>query len=69
MLAREPAPLGDALSEVLRRDGIELFLGVGATAARRDGDDYVLRLDDGREVRGDIYWSPPGAGPASTGRS
>jgi pyruvate/2-oxoglutarate dehydrogenase complex dihydrolipoamide dehydrogenase (E3) component len=53
VLAREPAPLGDALSEVLRRDGIELFLGVNATAARRDGDDYVLSTDDGREVRGD----------------
>jgi pyruvate/2-oxoglutarate dehydrogenase complex dihydrolipoamide dehydrogenase (E3) component len=53
VLAREPAPLGNALSEVLRRDGIELFLGVSATAARRDGDDYVLSTDDGREVRGD----------------
>ena len=47
VLAREPAPLGEALGEVLRRDGIELVLGVHATAARRDGDDYVLELDDG----------------------
>jgi len=53
LLAREPAPLGEALAEVLRRDGIELALGVMATAARRDGEDYVLALDDGREVRGD----------------
>ena len=53
VLAREPAPLGEALGEVLRRDGIELFLGVHATAARRDGEDYVLSLDDGRELRGD----------------
>jgi pyruvate/2-oxoglutarate dehydrogenase complex dihydrolipoamide dehydrogenase (E3) component len=53
LLAREPAPLGQALAEVLRRDGIELALGVMATAARRDGNDYVLDLDDGREVRGD----------------
>ena len=28
VLAREPAPLGDALGVVLRRDGIELLLGV-----------------------------------------
>src|SRR4051794_23793856 len=28
VLAREPAPLGEALGEVLRRDGIELVLGV-----------------------------------------
>ncbi|GGM87164.1 dihydrolipoyl dehydrogenase family protein [Dactylosporangium sucinum] len=53
VLAREPEPLGQALGEVLRADGIELFLGMHATAARRDGADYVLTLDDGRELRGD----------------
>ena len=53
VLAREPAPLGHALGEVLRRDGAELFLGLHATAARRDGQDYVLTLEDGRELRGD----------------
>jgi pyruvate/2-oxoglutarate dehydrogenase complex dihydrolipoamide dehydrogenase (E3) component len=53
VLAREPPPLGEALGEVLRRDGIELALGVHATAARRDHTDYVLVLDDGRELRGD----------------
>jgi pyruvate/2-oxoglutarate dehydrogenase complex dihydrolipoamide dehydrogenase (E3) component len=52
VLAREPAPLGEALGEVLRRDGVELALGAHVTAARRD-DDYVLELDDGRELRGD----------------
>jgi pyruvate/2-oxoglutarate dehydrogenase complex dihydrolipoamide dehydrogenase (E3) component len=53
VLAREPASLGEALGEVLRRDGIELVLGAHARAARRAGDDYVLDLDDGRELRGD----------------
>ena len=53
VLAREPVPLGDALGEELRRDGIKLILGMHATAARRDGEDYVLTLDDGREPRGD----------------
>ncbi len=53
VLAREPEPLGDALGEELRRDGIELFLGRRATAARRAGEDYVLVLDDGRELRGE----------------
>jgi pyruvate/2-oxoglutarate dehydrogenase complex dihydrolipoamide dehydrogenase (E3) component len=53
VLAREPEPLGDALGEVLRRDGIELFLGVHATAARREGEDYVLTLENGVELRGD----------------
>ena len=53
VLPREPAPLGDALGEVLHRDGIELVVNAQATAARRDGGDYVLALDDGRELRGD----------------
>jgi len=53
VLAREPAPLGEALGEALRRDGIELVLGVHAKAARREGDEYVLELDDGRQLRGD----------------
>ena len=37
LLAREPAPLGEALGEVLRRDGIELVLGAqrDRRAARR----------------------------------
>jgi len=53
VLAREPTPLGEALGEVLRRDGIELMLGVHATAARREGADYILILEGGRELRGD----------------
>ena len=53
LLPREPAPLGEALGETLSREGIELVLGVGAASARRDGDDYVLAFDDGRELRGD----------------
>jgi dihydrolipoamide dehydrogenase len=53
VLPREPAPLGDALGEVLRGDGIELVLGVHTTQARRDGDEYVLVFDDASERRGD----------------
>jgi pyruvate/2-oxoglutarate dehydrogenase complex dihydrolipoamide dehydrogenase (E3) component len=53
VLAREPAPLGEALGEVLRHDGVELALGMHATGARRDGEDYVLEFGDGRELRGD----------------
>jgi dihydrolipoamide dehydrogenase len=53
VLGREPAPLGQALGEVLTADGVELLLGVKVTAARRDADDYVLVLEDGRELRGD----------------
>ncbi|MEV4617657.1 NAD(P)/FAD-dependent oxidoreductase [Asanoa sp. NPDC049573] len=53
LLAREPGPLGEAMAEILRRDGVELVPGPHATAARMDGDDYVLTLADGKELRGD----------------
>jgi pyruvate/2-oxoglutarate dehydrogenase complex dihydrolipoamide dehydrogenase (E3) component len=53
VLPREAAPLGDALGEVLHRDGIEVTIGTQATAARREGSEYVLELDDGSELRGD----------------
>src|SRR5215207_5836334 len=42
VLAREPRPLGEALADALRRDGVELALGVQATAARREGERYSL---------------------------
>jgi pyruvate/2-oxoglutarate dehydrogenase complex dihydrolipoamide dehydrogenase (E3) component len=53
LLAHEPARLGQALAEVLRAERIELFLGATASAARLEGDEYVLELDDGSKLRGD----------------
>jgi dihydrolipoamide dehydrogenase len=67
VLAREPVPLGDALGEVLRGEGIELFLGVHATAARRDGEEYVLTLDTGEELRGDRLLVATGRRPRTAG--
>jgi pyruvate/2-oxoglutarate dehydrogenase complex dihydrolipoamide dehydrogenase (E3) component len=67
VLAREPAPLGEALGAVLKRDGIELYLGIHATSARRDGADYVLVLDDGRELRGDKLLVATGRRPRVDG--
>jgi dihydrolipoamide dehydrogenase len=67
VLVHEPAPLGEALGEVLRGDGIELYLGVRVTAARRDGEDYVLVLDDGRELRGDRLLAATGRRPRVAG--
>jgi dihydrolipoamide dehydrogenase len=63
VLAREPKPLGDALGVELRKDGIELYLGQQATAARRDGGDYVLTLDNGTELRGDKLLVATGRSP------
>jgi dihydrolipoamide dehydrogenase len=67
VLPREPAPLGDALGEVLHRDGIEIHVNATATAARRDGDEYVLVLDDGEELRGDHLLVATGRRPRVEG--
>jgi pyruvate/2-oxoglutarate dehydrogenase complex dihydrolipoamide dehydrogenase (E3) component len=67
VLAREPAPLGEALGVMLRRDGIELVLGVHAAAARRDGADYVLELEGGCELRGDRLLTATGRRPRTSG--
>jgi pyruvate/2-oxoglutarate dehydrogenase complex dihydrolipoamide dehydrogenase (E3) component len=67
LLAREPAPLGEALGEVLRHEGIELVLSANATAARRDDEDYVVELDDGRELRGDRLLLATGRRPRVRG--
>jgi pyruvate/2-oxoglutarate dehydrogenase complex dihydrolipoamide dehydrogenase (E3) component len=67
LLPRESAPLGEALGEALHREGIELVLGVSATEARRDGDDFVLAFDDGRELRGDRLLVAAGRRPRVEG--
>ena len=67
LLAREPAALGEALGEVLQREGIELVLGQHASAARRDGDDYVLELEHGTELRGDRLLVATGRRPRVEG--
>ena len=53
VLPREPQPLGEALGESLRRDGIDLILGVHATHARYENEAYELELDSGRKVSGE----------------
>ncbi|MDW5596832.1 NAD(P)/FAD-dependent oxidoreductase [Conexibacter stalactiti] len=67
LLAREPAPLGKALGDALRREGIELVLSASAAAARRDGEEYVVALDDGRELRGDRLLVATGRRPRIAG--
>jgi pyruvate/2-oxoglutarate dehydrogenase complex dihydrolipoamide dehydrogenase (E3) component len=67
VLGREPAPLGEALGEALSREGIELVLSANVGAARRDGEDYVLEIDDGRELRGDRLLVATGRRPRVRG--
>ena len=67
LLAREPAPLGEALAGALQREGIELVLSANVGAARRDGEDYVLEIDDGRELKGDRILVATGRRPRVRG--
>jgi dihydrolipoamide dehydrogenase len=67
VLSREPAPLGEALGEALQRDGIELMLGMQATAARHQGDEFVLEFGGGVDVRGDRLLVATGRRPRVEG--
>jgi dihydrolipoamide dehydrogenase len=67
LLPREPEPLGKALGDVLRRDGIELCLGTRVVGAHREGDLYTLKLDDGRELSGDRLLVATGRRPRVDG--
>ena len=67
VIPHEAAALGRGLAEELQRDGIELRLGVLATEALRDGDDYVVKLSDGTEVRGERLLVSTGRRPRVEG--
>lgn len=67
LLPREPAPLGQALGEALLRDGIELALGRRVVGARRENDQYVLRFEEGEELRGDRLLVATGRRPRVEG--
>jgi pyruvate/2-oxoglutarate dehydrogenase complex dihydrolipoamide dehydrogenase (E3) component len=67
LLPREPKPLGDALGDALEVEGIELHFGQHASAARRDGGDYVLEFPDGKELRGDRLLVATGRRPRVDG--
>ncbi|MFF9143136.1 dihydrolipoyl dehydrogenase family protein [Streptomyces albogriseolus] len=54
LLGREEARLGEIAAEHLAADGIDIRLNTQARAARRDGADTVVELDDGTTVRTDV---------------
>ncbi len=66
VLPREAAPLGEALGEALRRDGIELMLGKHATGARRADGEFVLQVG-GTDLRGDRLLVATGRRPRVDG--
>ena len=67
VLPREAAPLGRALGEALHRDGVELVLGMHATSALREGDEFVLQFDGGVRLRGDHLLVATGRRPRVEG--
>ncbi|MEV6711055.1 NAD(P)/FAD-dependent oxidoreductase [Lentzea sp. NPDC051208] len=67
LLPREPEAAGRALTEALAADGVELHLGVHATAARFENDEYVLDLPDGTQLRGDKLLVATGRRPRVDG--
>jgi pyruvate/2-oxoglutarate dehydrogenase complex dihydrolipoamide dehydrogenase (E3) component len=66
VLPREPKPLGEGLGEALRSDGIELLLGDHVSAARKEGEEFVLELA-GSELRGDRLLIATGRKPRVEG--
>jgi pyruvate/2-oxoglutarate dehydrogenase complex dihydrolipoamide dehydrogenase (E3) component len=67
VLAREPKQLGDGLAEALRADGIELCFGQHASAARREGNEYVLEFEERPDLRGDRLLVATGRRPRTDG--
>jgi pyruvate/2-oxoglutarate dehydrogenase complex dihydrolipoamide dehydrogenase (E3) component len=67
LLPREPGPLGEALAKAFASEGIELCFGQHASAARRDGDEYVLEFPDRDELRGDRLLVATGRRPRTDG--
>src|SRR5260370_3527912 len=52
VLAMEEPEAGAVLDEVLRRDGIELYLNARAQSIEPQGDAVTVHLEDGRKVNG-----------------
>lgn len=52
VLAIEEPEASAVLDEVLRRDGIELYLAARAQSVEQHGDTVTVNLDDGRKVAG-----------------
>jgi pyruvate/2-oxoglutarate dehydrogenase complex dihydrolipoamide dehydrogenase (E3) component len=67
LLRRELAALGMALADNLRKDGIELVLGARPISASHEKSQYVIRLEDGREWRGDRLLIATGRRPRVQG--
>jgi pyruvate/2-oxoglutarate dehydrogenase complex dihydrolipoamide dehydrogenase (E3) component len=67
ILPREPRAVGVAVAAALAADGVDVRLGHGVAEARREDVEYVVRLDDGTELRGDRLLVATGRQPRVDG--
>ena len=67
LLGREEPRLGEIAAEHLAADGIDIRLNTQARAARRDGTDTVVELDDNTTVRTDVIVLGAGRTPRTRG--
>ena len=52
ILPREPRQLGDALAEALAGQRLRIHIGRRAGSVSRDGGNYVVRFEEGRQLSG-----------------
>ena len=63
VLPREDAEATAIAARALERDGVKVLLGVRTVRAEKAGDDRVIHLSDGREVRADAVLVGVGRAP------
>lgn len=54
LLSREDPRPGELTEQYLREEGVDIRTSTSAVSARKDGDDTVVELDSGEEVRCDV---------------
>jgi pyruvate/2-oxoglutarate dehydrogenase complex dihydrolipoamide dehydrogenase (E3) component len=54
LLSREDPRPGELTEQYLREEGIDVRTGASAVRARKDGEDTVVELDNGEQVRCDV---------------
>ncbi len=67
LLAREDPRIGELISGYLSDDGVQIHTAVTPTRVDRDGDQTVLHLQDGTELRGDVLVVGTGRRPRTHG--
>ena len=67
LLNREDPQVGELLKGYLEEEGIRVHVGRTAEKARKEGEDAVLTLDDGEEIRTDVLIMTAGRTPRVEG--